>query len=393
MKNILYLHAGAEMYGADKILLELVSGLDKTEFHPIVVLPNDGILRKKMQENGIEVHIIEYPILRRKYFNPKGIAEYGATYFSRSKEIVKLLRGRRIDIIHVNTTAVLEGIYLKKKLRSKLIWHVHEIILHPKSIYKFLSMLIGKYSDKTVAVSKAVKRHLIDSGYIKNNQVEVIYNGVDSNRFSPNVDNEYLYEEWNVPKDSIKVGMIGRVNAWKGQGDFLKATKGLLKKYPNLYLFIVGSAFAGEEWRVEELKKKISEIPENERIIFSEFRTDTPAIHSFLDVFVLPSTNPDPLPTVVLEAMSSGTPVIGYRHGGVVEMNVDGQTGLLAEVNNPSDLGNKIEKMINSDYHAYGQAARKRILKNFSEDSFINHFSRIYEDVDCKIKLNTALIQ
>ena len=110
MKNILYLHAGAEMYGADKILLELVSGLDKTEFHPIVVLPNDGILRKKMQENGIEVHIIEYPILRRKYFNPKGIAEYGATYFSRSKEIVKLLRGRRIDIIHVNTTAVLEGI-------------------------------------------------------------------------------------------------------------------------------------------------------------------------------------------------------------------------------------------------------------------------------------------
>lgn len=378
MKNILYLHAGAEMYGADKILLELVSGLDKTEFHPIVVLPNDGILRERMQENEIEVHIVEYPILRRKYFNPKGIAEYAATYFSRSKEIAKLLKGRRIDIIHVNTTAVLEGIYLKKRLNSKLVWHVHEIILHPKVIYKFLSMLIGKYADKTVAVSKAVKRHLLESGYIKDNQVEVIYNGVDSDRFSPNVDNEYLYEEWNVPKDAIKVGMIGRVNAWKGQGDFLKATKGLLKKYPNLYLFIVGSAFAGEEWRVDELKQEIAEIPEHDRIIFSEFRTDTPAIHSFFDVFVLPSTNPDPLPTVVLEAMSSGTPVIGYRHGGVTEMNVDGQTGLLAEVNSPLDLESKIEEMINSDYHAFGLAARDRVLKNFSEDSFISNFSIIY---------------
>lgn len=381
MKNILYLHAGAEMYGADKILLELVSGLDKTEFHPIVVLPNDGILREKMQENEIEVHIVEYPILRRKYFNPKGIAEYAATYFSRSKEIVKLLKGRRIDIIHVNTTAVLEGIYLKKRLNSKLVWHVHEIILHPKVIYKFLSMLIGKYADKTVAVSKAVKRHLLESGYIKDSQVEVVYNGVDSNRFSPNVDNEYLYEEWNIPKNAIKVGMIGRVNAWKGQGDFLEATKGLLKKYPNLYLFIIGSAFKGEEWRVNELKKKISDIPENERIVFSEFRTDASAIHSFFDIFVLPSTNPDPLPTVVLEAMSSGTPVIGYRHGGVTEMNVDGVTGLLAEVNNPKDLETRIDQMINSNYRAYGQAARDRILRNFSEDSFISNFSKIYKNI------------
>ena len=381
MKNILYLHAGAEMYGADKILLELVSGLDKTEFHPIVVLPNDGILREKMQENEIEVHIVEYPILRRKYFNPKGIAEYAAAYFSRSKEIVKLLKGRRIDIIHVNTTAVLEGIYLKKRLNSKLVWHVHEIILHPKVIYKFLSMLIGKYADKTVAVSKAVKRHLLESGYIKDSQVEVVYNGVDSNRFSPNVDNEYLYEEWNIPKNAIKVGMIGRVNAWKGQGDFLEATKGLLKKYPNLYLFIIGSAFKGEEWRVNELKKKISDIPENERIVFSEFRTDAPAIHSFFDIFVLPSTNPDPLPTVVLEAMSSGTPVFGYRHGGVTEMNVDGVTGLLAEVNNPKDLETRIDQMINSNYRAYGQAARDRILRNFSEDSFISNFSKIYKNI------------
>lgn len=378
MKNILYLHAGAEMYGADKILLELVTGLDKSKFHPIVVLPNDGILKDKLIENGIETYVVHYPILRRKYFNLKGIINYGLNYFGKSNEIVKLLKNKRVDIIHANTTAVLEGIYLKKKLKCKLVWHVHEIILKPAMINKTISYLIGKYADKCVAVSKAVKNHLIDSKFIDENKVEVIYNGVDTERFNPNVENKYLYKEWNIPDEAIKVGMIGRVNAWKGQNDFLDAAEGLLKKYSNLYIFIVGSAFAGEEWRVDELKKKIADSKNRDRIVFSEFRTDTPEIHSFFDVLVLPSTNPDPLPTVVLEAMGCGTPVVGYNHGGVTEMVVSGETGLLAEVKNSKDLGKKIQQVLETDYRLMGQKAHDRAVKNFSEHSFINNFSKVY---------------
>lgn len=379
MKNILYLHAGAEMYGADKILLELVTGLDKSKFHPIVVLPNDGILKDKLIENGIETYVVHYPILRRKYFNLKGIINYGLSYFGKSNEIVKLLKNKKIDIIHANTTAVLEGIYLKKKLKCKLIWHVHEIILKPAIINKTISYLIGRYADKCVAVSKAVKKHLIDSKFVDEDKVEVIYNGVDTERFNPNVENKYLYKEWNIPDEAIKVGMIGRVNAWKGQNDFLDAAEGLLKKYSNLYIFIVGSAFAGEEWRVDELKKKIADSQNKDRIIFSEFRTDTPEIHSFFDILVLPSTNPDPLPTVVLEAMGCGTPVVGYNHGGVTEMVINGETGLLAEVKNSKDLGRKIQQALESDYKLMGQKARDRAVKNFSEYSFINNFSKVYD--------------
>lgn len=379
MKNILYLHAGAEMYGADKILLELVTGLDKSKFHPIVVLPNDGILKDKLIENDIETYVVHYPILRRKYFNLKGIINYGLNYFGKSNEIVKLLKNKRVDIIHANTTAVLEGIYLKKKLKCKLVWHVHEIILKPAIINKTISYLIGRYADKCVAVSKAVKKHLIDSKFIDENKVEVIYNGVDTERFNPNVENKYLYKEWNVPDEAIKIGMIGRVNAWKGQNDFLDAAEGLLKKYSNLYIFIVGSAFAGEEWRVDELKKKIADSQNKDRIIFSEFRTDTPEIHSFFDVLVLPSTNPDPLPTVVLEAMGCGTPVVGYNHGGVTEMVINGETGLLAEVKSSKDLGRKIQQALESDYKLMGQKARDRVVKNFSEYSFINNFSKVYD--------------
>ena len=68
MQKILYLHAGAEMYGADKVLLELIKGLDKDAFEAHVILPNDGILVGALEKVGAKVKVIDYPILRRKYF-------------------------------------------------------------------------------------------------------------------------------------------------------------------------------------------------------------------------------------------------------------------------------------------------------------------------------------
>ena len=107
MKTILYLHAGAEMYGADKILLELVTGLDKTKFRPIVVLPTDGVLREKLESAGIKVHVISYPILRRKYFNPKGIVNYLSSYQSKSNAIVDYLNQNNTHLVQYQNFYVL----------------------------------------------------------------------------------------------------------------------------------------------------------------------------------------------------------------------------------------------------------------------------------------------
>ena len=71
MQKILYLHAGAEMYGADKVLLELIKGLIKMLLKHTLFLPNDGVLVGALEEVGAKVKVIDYPILRRKYFNPK----------------------------------------------------------------------------------------------------------------------------------------------------------------------------------------------------------------------------------------------------------------------------------------------------------------------------------
>ena len=123
MKRILYLHAGAEMYGADKVLLELIKGLDSKEFEAHVILPNDGVLVEALRQVGAKVSVLDYPILRRKYFNPKGIADYIRSYNFYAKQIALYAREHSIDMVHNNTAAVLEGIYLKRKLKLPLIWH------------------------------------------------------------------------------------------------------------------------------------------------------------------------------------------------------------------------------------------------------------------------------
>ena len=380
MKSILYLHAGAEMYGADKILLELVSGLDKTKFKPIVILPTDGVLREKLEEANISVHVISYPILRRKYFNPKGIIEYVSNYKSKSDDIIRFLdqNNIKVDLIHVNTLAVLEGIRLKKKLNVPLYWHIHEIITHPKIINNFLCWCVNRYSDKAIVVSGPVKKHLINSG-VNSQKIKVIHNGIDSGIFSPDVKSNYLYKEWNIPKNAIKVGMIGRVNNWKGQGDFLEALAPLLDKFDNLYLFIIGSAFEGQEWRVNNLKEKITTLPHNNRIIYSEFRKDNYAVEHFFDILILPSTSPDPLPTVVLETMGCGRAIIGYAHGGITEMVKDQYNGRLVSPLDKDSLRKAVENcIIDKKYIKWGENSRKRLLENFSLAKFINTFEKIY---------------
>lgn len=381
MKTILYLHAGAEMYGADKILLELVTGLDKTKFRPIVILPTDGILREKLENAGIKVHVIPYPILRRKYFNPKGIINYFASYQSKSNAIIDYLNQSniKVDILHVNTLAVLEGIRLKKKLHVPLIWHVHEIITHPQIVNKFLCWCVDRYADKAIVVSGPVKKHLVSSG-VSPEKVEVIHNGIDSNIFSPNVNSDYLYDEWNIPKNAIKVGMIGRVNSWKGQNDFLDALAPLLNKFNNLYLFIVGSAFEGQEWRVKDLEEKINSLPNHDRIVFSEFRKDNYAVEHFFDILVLPSTSPDPLPTVVLESMGCGRAIIGYAYGGITEMVKDRYNGNLVKPLDKKALQNAVKNGIeNKSYKKWGINSRKRLIMYFSIKQFIKKFEDMYE--------------
>ena len=382
MKRILYLHAGAEMYGADKVLLELIKGLDSKEFEAHVILPNDGVLVEALRQVGAKVSVLDYPILRRKYFNPKGIADYIRSYNFYAKQIALYAREHSIDMVHNNTAAALEGIYLKRKLKLPSIWHVHEIIVKPKAISDFINMLMGRYADKIVTVSQAVANHIKQSPFIKDSQVEVIYNGVDNAVYYP-MDASSIREKFDIAQDALVIGMIGRVNAIKGQNDFIEAVEPLLEKNEQAVAFLAGGVFPGEEWRLEELDKRIASSSVVSQIHRIDYYDKTSELYNMFDIFVLPSIKPDSLPTVVLEAMACSKPVVGYNNGGIAEMVVDDKSGCLVKPNRPQELSNAISLLLDSSEkrEKFGRVGYQRQKELFSLESYIKNFSEFYDNL------------
>lgn len=382
MKRILYLHAGAEMYGADKVLLELIKGLDSKEFEAHVILPNDGVLVEALRQVGAKVSVLDYPILRRKYFNPKGIADYIRSYNFYAKQIALYAQEHSIDMVHNNTAAVLEGIYLKRKFKLPLIWHVHEIIVKPKAISDFINMLMGRYADKIVTVSQAVANHIKQSPFIKDSQVKVIYNGVDNTVYYP-MDASSIREKFDIAQDALVIGMIGRVNAIKGQNDFIEAVEPLLEKNEQAVAFLAGGVFPGEEWRLEELDKRIASSSVVSQIHRIDYYDKTSELYNMFDIFVLPSIKPDSLPTVVLEAMACSKPVVGYNNGGIAEMVVDDKSGCLVKPNRPQELSKAISLLLDSSEkrEKFGRVGYQRQKELFSLESYIKNFSEFYDNL------------
>ncbi len=375
--KILFLHSGAEMYGADQILLTLVNNLDKSQFEPIVVLPNDGPLLEKMKESNVRVEIIPYPIIRRQYFNIKGIFNFIVNYFKACRRLSAFIEKEQISIVHNNTIAVLEGIYLKKKNKIKLVTHIHEMIDHPKLIAKFLYKIHLKNCDKVIVVSKAVKKHimkLLNSSY---NNIEVINNGIEN---VIHEDNEVdYYKEFSIPIGSKIVAIIGRINAIKGQEDFIMAMEKIIKNHDNVYGLIIGDSFIGQEWRIKRIEETIKQKALESRIKYCGFRSDVKNIYNIINVLVLSSIKYDSFPTVVLEAMSNGVPTVAYKCGGVEEMIKDGYNGYLVEQYDIDMLTNKIEEVL-FNQRDMGDCAKIFFQQYFTIEEFIRKIATIYEN-------------
>ncbi|WP_153057189.1 glycosyltransferase, partial [Streptococcus suis] len=89
-------------------------------------------------------------------------------------------------------------------------------------ISDFINFLMGRYADRIITVSNAVATHIRKSRFIDDEQVNVIYNGIDNTVYHQ-IDATKVREKFGISRDSIVIGMVGRVNAWKGQGDFVEA--------------------------------------------------------------------------------------------------------------------------------------------------------------------------
>ncbi len=366
--NILLLHGTSDLYGGSKVLISFVKSIINKGDHPIVVLSEGGPLVDKLEELGIEVQIIRLGILRRKYLSASGILNRIMVTRKAWKSLRQLIAERDVQLIYSHTTGVFIGALIARKLKIRHIWHVLEITTKPVIFVKSMGYLLNNFSESIIVASEAVKEHL--SQWVDRKKLIRIYNYIDHSAFKDKMST--LREEFNIPADDLLIGMIGRVNHWKGQPYFLEIAREILKKYPDTRFIMAGDAYPGNEGLFDKLNNDIIKQDLQNRVFNIGYRTDIANILNALDIFVLPSILPDPFPTVILEAMAASKAIVATNHGGAKEMIVDMETGILIPFDNAIESANKISILIPDAAKriAMGESARKRMLDNFSVQSF-----------------------
>lgn len=336
--RILLLHSSSDLYGASKIFLQTVQILQKQGHACEVVLSNEGPLVDALKNTGAHVHVFNLGIIRRKYFTPLGILNRIVKWAHANKQLRKIIKQQKIELVYSNTTAVLMGAWVAKKYKIPHYWHVHEIIEQPKFLHSTISWLMQNRCDKIICVSQAVEDNWVQGNHKIASKTRLIYNGVEPIQKSNEVNYRATYQ---IPSHAIVVGMAGRIHYWKGQNYFLSIAKQLLvlesvrnasnasaNNIPPFYFIITGDAFPGYEYLVNEMQEFIEKNELTTRVIYTGFEKEMDKFYSAIDILVLPSLLPDPLPTVVLEAMQYGIPVVATPQGGALEMIADNETGI-----------------------------------------------------------------
>jgi glycosyltransferase involved in cell wall biosynthesis len=385
--SILFVHSSDELYGSDRVLLELVRRLDRNRFTPLVAVPCDlpyrGHLSAALAETGVRCLQVDMGVLRRRYFGWRGVGLYAWRLGWGAIHVARLIRRERVALVHSNTGAVWAGALAARLTRTPHVWHIHEIVAQPVAVRRAIAWMATRLSDRVVAISQAVRDHLVADAPGHADRITVIPDAVDTDRFRPENDGAALRRAWGVGPDDLLVGQVGRISAWKGQEDFLAAAAQVAAQQAGVRFVVVGDVVPGEEGRLQRLQMQTAAQGLSDRVIWAGFRTDTPQVMAALDVLVLPSRQPEPFGMVLLEAMATGKPVIATDHGGPREIVIPGETGLLVPPGDPAALARAIMELA---CHAtirrqMGAAARARAERSFGLLPYVSAFEALYGDL------------
>lgn len=367
-RNVLFLQSSSDLYGSGKIIWQVLRLYKREGFNPIVLLTGPGPMESILKSEGFTVYIQNLGILRRKYVNPLGLINRIDKNLKAYQFLNQLHKKYHFELVYSNTLAVIIGAFWAKRKQIPHIWHIHEILAGPKPLVKLLSTVLDSSTVLPIAVSQAVADNW--QPHLKKARIQVIHNGIPYEDFLAK--HPLAKKELGLPEDQLIIGMIGRINPWKGQLFFLEIAEQLCKKYPNIHFALVGDPFNGYESILEDILDKIKTSGLEQRVSYLGFRSDVPKVLQAYDIFVLPSILPDPLPTVILEAMASGKPVVATKPGGSEEMLIDSKTGFLIPMANVSLGVEAIEKLISNPdlLKSFGDSGRARVLAEFSLEAF-----------------------
>ena len=382
-RTVLYLHHSNDLYGADVMLLETVRGLDRAVWRPLVALPLDsrgvGGLSAALAQMGVEQVWLPMAILRRKYLRGARAVRFGWEFGRAVWTVRRLVGTHGVALVHSNTLAVLAGACGAWLAGIPQVWQVHEIVTRPAWFRRVLHGACTRLPRVTVCVSGAVKTNVLADEPWAGGKVRVIHNGLSLGRFLTGPGRDAMRAGLGAAPDTLVVGMVGRINAWKGQEVLVECAARLHERFPGAQFWIVGDVFGEDQGFFNRLRAAIERFGVADRVKLLGFRSDTAEVLAAMDVYAHLSTEPEPFGLAIVEAMAAGLAVVATRPGGPGEIVEDGVTGVLVGPRDVDGTATAIAGLLEDQEgrERMGAAGRERAFRRFS----VERYNREIEDV------------
>ena len=357
------LDTGGTEYG----ILKVIAGLDKATFE-----------HRLCTTRGFDPGLVKAHRLDGKLFIA---GQSGAERQFLLFRLARIMRAYRPHIVHSRNWGTIEAIPAARLARVPVAIHSEhgyevETLAGLPRRQRLLRRVAYAMADAVFAVTGDLRSYHARQAWVSPEQIRVIPNGVDTRRFAPRPDQRRDARDClGLLADSFVIGTVGRMVPIKDHPTLLLAAELLVGRGVDVRVVLAGSGpeLARNQQRVE------SSAALSGRVRFLGGSDKIPDVLNALDVFVLPSLC-EGMSNTLLEAMSSGLPVVATRVGGNPELVEDDGSGWLFSAGDPMDLAVRLERLAHDTElrKRFGAAARQRAVAQFSLDRMVADYRKLY---------------
>ncbi len=307
-------------------------------------------------------------------------------------EILKILYKNKPDIVHTHTTKAgastrfavfLYGLLTQRKIKTIHTFHGH--VLHgyfgtlKTRVFIRIERILAKFTERIVVICPLQYHELCHQFKIAPpNKFSIIPLGFDLTQFlDAEAHRGELRKELHIPEDMLLVGMVGRLTAIKNHALFLRSAARVLEKTANVRFLIIGD---GE--LAVDLKQLADDLQIKDRVIFLGWRDDMASVYAGLDLVVLTSFN-EGTPVTLIEAMASAKPVVATAVGGVPDIVLDGQTGILAPSGDADGLAVAMTDLLldPGKRQEFGERGREFVREKYTKERLCADIEKLYGEL------------
>ena len=370
--RILHIITTLALGGAQSVLFQLLEGWEDSDDRQMVIsLMGRAQLSARIEALNIPVeHIRLLP---------------GKLQPIKFLKLIRIIRSYEPDVVQtwLYHSDLLGSIATRLAGRIPVVWGVHHSTTDKQSVsqstwgvVRILSHLSAHVPSKIVCCSQAAFREHVALGYPKE-KMAVIPNGIDINRFKPNISARILLrKELALSNNTKLIGMFARYHPQKDHLTFLQAAGILVRLNPNVHYVLAGE---GVDISNNDMRTQISEQGLEDNIHLLGSRHDMPLLAAGIDIATLSSSYGEALPQVIGEAMACGIPCVATNIGDT-EVLV-GKGGIIVQPKDPQalvDAWQSILELSDEQYRRLSNLARERIVELYNSRDMIREYESVY---------------